>query len=50
MSEDIAQRFGEGDLFRLVMLAMIVLNSVQIGVQTDDNLVRLILNTYFHVY
>lgn len=38
VSEDIAQRFGEGDLFRLVMLAMIVLNSVQIGVQTDDNL------------
>ncbi|KAJ3196289.1 Cation channel sperm-associated protein 4 [Irineochytrium annulatum] len=38
VSEDLAARFGEGDFFRLFMLTVILLNSIMIALQTDDNL------------
>ncbi|KAJ3354319.1 hypothetical protein HDU83_005474 [Entophlyctis luteolus] len=42
VTEDLAARFGEGDIFRLFMLSMIIINSIIIGLQTDENFVRCI--------
>ncbi len=39
--ENIAGRFIESTFFKFVMLVVIVLNSVVVGVQTDEDLVRL---------
>jgi hypothetical protein len=39
VSEDLAGRLGEGDFFRMMMLILIVLNSVLIGLETDDSFV-----------
>ncbi|ORY40200.1 hypothetical protein BCR33DRAFT_852918 [Rhizoclosmatium globosum] len=36
VTEDIAARFGEGDVFRLFMLLVIIGNSIMIGLQTND--------------
>ncbi|KAJ3099789.1 Cation channel sperm-associated protein 4 [Phlyctochytrium planicorne] len=36
VSEDLAARFGEGDLFRGVIMLVIVLNSIMIAIETDS--------------
>ncbi|KAJ3391515.1 hypothetical protein HDU84_005890 [Entophlyctis sp. JEL0112] len=42
VTEDLAARFGEGDIFRLFMLSMIIINSIIIGLQTDENFVDML--------
>ncbi|KAI9350241.1 hypothetical protein BDR26DRAFT_852066 [Obelidium mucronatum] len=36
ITEDLAARFGEGDIFRLFMLFVIIANSIMIGLQTNE--------------
>ncbi|KAJ3067713.1 Cation channel sperm-associated protein 4 [Podochytrium sp. JEL0797] len=37
VTEDIAAGFGEGDVFRVFMLVVIIANSIMIGLQTDGD-------------